>query len=234
MNAGKKGRKKSTVISIAVALENNICQSCLNDMEFGVPVGVRDKMLKEARENSSNNNSNNSLVIPRSEVGLTYHYQQQPIAENSLTNGNIYTIPETRQLTQFASSLRAVESKHKTAFRNLPKLCSFWLNNTCNRVLKNTCPFRPCCGAFAFPELASTNKEICNELIKDLETIGAAEVMRNMKPHIKQVLSSAISGVNRAEAIRQRITGQDDLSKKYLGRIKVNTLLKDILLILIL
>ena len=41
--AGPQGRYKETIISYAVAKERNICQTCLNDMKYGLPVGVRDR-----------------------------------------------------------------------------------------------------------------------------------------------------------------------------------------------
>eukprot|EP01031_Cornospumella_fuschlensis_P044308 gene44308-54179_t len=40
--AGPNGRFKETVISYVVAAERNICQCCLNDLRYGLPVGVRD------------------------------------------------------------------------------------------------------------------------------------------------------------------------------------------------
>ena len=33
------GRRKQTIISYKVAKERNICQTCLNDMKYGVPAG---------------------------------------------------------------------------------------------------------------------------------------------------------------------------------------------------
>jgi hypothetical protein len=105
-------------------------------------------------------------------------------------------------LEQFSRSLHSVEAKTKTAFRNLPKLCSFWLNGTCNRVIKKSCPFRPCCGAFAFPEIAGSNRELCRELVQALESDGPAEVMKSMKPEIKKALSDALKGT-----VRMPMTG---------------------------
>ena len=40
--AGAKGRWKETIISREVAIEKNMCQACLTDMTYGVPVGVRE------------------------------------------------------------------------------------------------------------------------------------------------------------------------------------------------
>ena len=53
-------------------------------------------------------------------------------------------------------TLKKSQERHRSrgtvAFRNLVKLCSFWVAGTCTRVVGKTCPFRPCCGSFAFPE----------------------------------------------------------------------------------
>jgi hypothetical protein len=87
------------------------------------------------------------------------------------------------------------------------------------RVLKKTCPFRPCCGAFAFPEIAGTNKEICSKLVADLERDGPAVVMKTMDQPTKDAIRESLKG-NREEAIRKRVSGDDDLSNKYLGNMK--------------
>jgi len=46
---GNKGRYKETVVCREVAMERNICQACLMDMTFGVPVGVRDSVLNASQ-----------------------------------------------------------------------------------------------------------------------------------------------------------------------------------------
>ena len=43
---------KCTQVCIQVAQHRNICQACLNDMQYGLPVGVRDKLLKEGKLNN--------------------------------------------------------------------------------------------------------------------------------------------------------------------------------------
>ena len=50
--------------------------------------------------------------------------------------------------------------------RNLPKLCSFWCLQTCNRVVNSACPYRPCNGTFRFPELASLHKDHLSTLVR--------------------------------------------------------------------
>jgi pre-mRNA-splicing factor RBM22/SLT11 len=110
-----------------------------------------------------------------------------------------------------------------TAFRNLPKLCSFWLNGACNRVLRKTCPFRPCCGTFIFPEIIRTQKTIHEALVQRLTTEGPAVVMKSLDTETKAAFQQALKGVNREDSIKKRVTGDvesDELAKKYLNRLQ--------------
>jgi len=217
--AGSGGRVKETVVSMTVARERDICQACLNDMKYGLPVGVRDKLLAQEAAKGR------ALTLPTSEVGARYHYQQLAAAggESAVVPFGLEMAdqPVARQLDVFAKARSEIEARSKTAFRNLPKLCSFWLAGTCTRVLKKVCPFRPCCGQFGFPEIAS-NRPVHEELVKKLEAQGPAEVMQSLDGETRALIKAAISGVNRDDAIRKRVLGQDDLSKKYLGQFKHN------------
>jgi hypothetical protein len=42
---GKLSRWKETIVCASVAREKNICQSCLNDLEYGVSFHVRDHIM---------------------------------------------------------------------------------------------------------------------------------------------------------------------------------------------
>ena len=46
--AGTKGRLKRVEICKNCAQTKNVCQVCIYDMQYGLPVAVRDKVLKEA------------------------------------------------------------------------------------------------------------------------------------------------------------------------------------------
>lgn len=56
------------VISPEVARAKGVCQCCLMDMEFNLPVGVRDALLKGSAEEQA--------LIPQSGVNQTWHYDQ--------------------------------------------------------------------------------------------------------------------------------------------------------------
>lgn len=249
--AGPGGRYKETIIAIAVAKERNICQTCLNDMKYGLPVGVRDALLKQAEGDTQ-------IALPTSDVGQRYFYENQSnqldgyTAHNQLTTGTIRltfftprlsrqikpnntpnntpkntpnntpnththtlgvaidqaNVPAARQLDKFSRVLQVAEAKSKTAFRNLPKLCSFWLAGTCTRVLRKTCPYRPCCGTFVFPEIAGSgeNRPILDNLVAALNKDGAAVTMKNIDSATRTAFQQAMRG-NREEAIRKRVSG---------------------------
>ena len=70
-----------------------------------------------------------------------------------------------------------------------------------------------------FPEIAGSDREICQKLIKSLEADGPAAVMKSMDSATKDAIRESLKG-NREEAIRKRVTGEDDLTKKYLGNMQ--------------
>ena len=51
-----------------MAQHRNICQACLNDMQYGLPVGVRDKLLREGQLN------NNMMVCMMDSYTLVHPY----------------------------------------------------------------------------------------------------------------------------------------------------------------
>lgn len=215
--AGPAGRYKETIVSFVIAKERNICQACLNDMQYGLPVGVRDQLIKESK---------GTIALPRSDVGQRYFHDQQAQLQADGQSGsiedvayNIQHAPEANQLARFSMVKQIQEARNATAFRNLPKLCSFWLNGTCNRVKRKACPFRPCCGTYVFPELASTHRDIMKTLIDDLNSRGADVVQKDLSSEVKEAFRSSLKG-NKDEAIKKRVFGEDELSSKYLGKMK--------------
>lgn len=228
--AGTQGRYKETIIAMVVAKERGICQACLNDIKTGLPVGVRDAILGQQQSSSS---SQQQLQPMYGSVNLQYHYlnqiNEQKASSNEPNSSQLIAEatfnPQGQQLlAQFAEKKKASESKHGgIAFRNLPKLCTFWLNGVCTRSKLKTCPFRPCCGTYLFPELLGTPeyRGIADALTKRLEEEGADKVQRSMDKETKQAFRTVINAgnKNRDENIRQRVQGTDDLTKKYLNQL---------------
>jgi pre-mRNA-splicing factor RBM22/SLT11 len=191
------GRQKETIISYTVAKERNICQTCLNDMQYGLPVGVRDKILAEVGHVMKR--------APESAEGARNHYaliatgsgsKEDTSSALTLTNEELLQSAAGQKLIRLAQAKATQEAKNTVSFRNLPKLCSFWVLGTCKRCVKGVCQFRPCAGpqSFAFPELARTHKDICTELIERLKKEGATEVMNTMDPEVRKALQGSRRG----------------------------------------
>ena len=228
------GRQKETIVSFVVAKERNICQTCLNDMQYGLPVGVRDKLLEQLGQS-------NALALaaaPTGGVGAAYHYHQLESGSSSsssstanssstalVTQGFAQQAASSaaeRQLAVFAQARAAIEARSSTAFRNLPKLCSFWVAGTCTRCVKKLCQFRPCAGetSFAFPEIARSHKDLHRALVDRLKEEGATEVMKTLDEPTRKALREAGMGYNHDTAIQDRVAGKDELSDAYLGAYK--------------
>ena len=217
--AGPQGRFKETIVCREVAVEKNICQACLTDMTFGVPVGVRDALLKAG----GGDDVVGGYAAAKSNANQAHFYAQQrrAIDEGGSSAAAVQQLEPSRELLSLARSIEAANARSGTAFRNLPKICSFWLAGTCTRVGKGkqrgTCPFRPCCGLFKFPELAASHPTECAALVDDLRQNGAGAVMLTCPDDVRQAIKEAISG-NKDEAIRNRVAGKDDVSGRYVGR----------------
>lgn len=85
-------------------------------------------------------------------------------------------------------------------------------------MLSGTCPFRPCCGIFKFPELASDYPDECQQLIGQLTADGPGEVMKSLDSNLRQLLMDSQKG-SKDQAIRDRYYGvKDNLANKYLAR----------------
>lgn len=103
---GASARYKETVISPEVARAKGVCQCCLMDMEYNLPVGVRDALLKGTEEVAN---------LPQSGVNQTYHYDQ--VAKASREDVEVasphpsYTVDVLCQ----RPDLGAAAARHRTA-----------------------------------------------------------------------------------------------------------------------
>ena len=158
--AGPHGRFKETIVCREVAVEKNICQACLSDMTFGVPVGVRDALLR-----AGGAPEHGGYAEALSNANQAHYYgQRRAEIDQGGALGSAQRMEPSRELLSLARQIESANAKAGTAFRNLPKICSFWMAGTCTRVGKGTCPFRPCCGLFKFPELARNHRDECAAL----------------------------------------------------------------------
>jgi pre-mRNA-splicing factor RBM22/SLT11 len=137
------------VVCREIALSKNVCQVCLLDLDYGIPVQARDAALGRERE-----------MLAKSDVNI--EYQTEQIAK-ALANG------EETYADSGVGKVRANELLNKLARKkpyynkNKSPICTFWLRNACNR---NDCPYRPCNGDTNMPELTSA-PELRQQNIKD-------------------------------------------------------------------
>jgi len=222
---GSEARYKETIIAAEVAIAKNVCQVCLMDMEYNLPVAVRDKLTGAG----SADRGVGGVQMPTSDVNKEWYWENQ---KKSFEEGTLQGYQELNsggakgmgQSFEKLAALSRNNSSSNTPYydRNLPKLCSFWVRQTCGRVVNNSCPYRPCCGTFRFPELASTHPELLSALVRKLHMDGAVSVMRDTSAEmeeIRETLRDSQRG-SRNEAIKARYHGtkDDKLAQKYLER----------------
>ena len=164
---GHDARYKRTVVCKEIALAKNVCQVCLLDLEYGIPVQARDAALGAISE----------MAIPKSQVNVEYVTKQ---IEEKLENGDNDVqgmlggvgasdgdgkgIGGKQQIVNEAMEQLTRMARKKPYYqKNKAPICTFWLKDSCTRA---DCPFRPCNGDTHMPEL-SANASFRKQNIKD-------------------------------------------------------------------
>lgn len=129
--AGTKGRMKRVEICRACAQAKNVCQVCIYDLQYGLPVKVRDKVLREAAGSSA---PNPATAVPQSTANRAWFSAQQ---QRLLEQGEGVAAQGTALAHAQLSEMAQMEPRYE---RNLPKLCSFFAKGECDRG--SSCPFR--------------------------------------------------------------------------------------------
>lgn len=126
--AGTKGRLKRVEICRSCAQAKNVCQVCIYDLQYGLPVKVRDRVLREAGSASA------VSAVPQSMANRSWYTAQQ---NRALEQGN-NALGDTNELPHAKlNDMSRMEPRYE---RNLPKLCSFFARGECDRGAD--CPFR--------------------------------------------------------------------------------------------
>jgi pre-mRNA-splicing factor RBM22/SLT11 len=126
--AGTKGRWKRVEICQNCARTKNVCQVCIFDLQYGLPVGLRDKVLAE------HGSSHAIAAVPQSDANRSWYRQQEARALEQGQGG--MAVPGAAAHAKLQSMARMAPRYE----RNLPKLCSFFATGECNRG--SNCPFR--------------------------------------------------------------------------------------------
>jgi len=123
-NPGNGMRFKTTVICQTCAKIKNVCQTCLLDLEYGLPTQVRDTALALQNE------------APTSDVNREYYAQNM---EGKL-EANRSGLDSTRASSAAKDMLKQLARTDPYYKRNRPHVCSFFVKGECNRG--DQCPFR--------------------------------------------------------------------------------------------
>lgn len=122
---GKDARYKKTVICKTCAKAKNVCQCCLFDMKYGLPVQVRDSVLESHEKvEMPSDSKGRRVMLARLEAKLDDEGGALPQYEQ--TNPLLEQIARNRGKTNYN--------------RNRARICTFYVTGRCTRG--DTCPYR--------------------------------------------------------------------------------------------
>ncbi|KIY72035.1 pre-mRNA-splicing factor SLT11 [Cylindrobasidium torrendii FP15055 ss-10] len=139
-NPGSGMRYKTTVICQTCAKVKNVCQTCLLDLEYGLPTQVRDTAL--ALEAGA----------PTSDINREYYAQNM----ESKFDGDKSLLGSSRTTSVGKEMLKQLARTDPYYKRNRPKICSFFVKGECNRG--SDCPYR---------HEMPANNDLANQNIQD-------------------------------------------------------------------
>ncbi|KAN0019121.1 hypothetical protein ACTFIU_002323 [Dictyostelium citrinum] len=170
---GASSRVKKTEICKTCSQVKNVCQVCIHDLEFGLPVQVRDAAL-------ASNQFENSYVTDK---GIEYQAtENQRLIDNGLISydnfqpSDIVTkLAKTIPKSNFNNNNSGDKNSGNKYDPNAPKICSFFQKGSCNRG--DECPNR---------HDTNSNPEYANQNIKDRYNGVNDPVAKNMLNKIQQ------------------------------------------------
>ena len=137
--AGTKGRVKRVEICKTCAKTKNVCQVCIFDLQYGLPVQVRDKVLAQEGANTALT----LTAMPQSDTNRAWFHamnQRAIEAQSGQSSNNALALSQDMATLQATATLQSMARMEPRYQRNLPKLCSFYARGECNRG--TDCPFR--------------------------------------------------------------------------------------------
>eukprot|EP00201_Polytomella_parva_P000168 CAMPEP_0175039980 /NCGR_PEP_ID=MMETSP0052_2-20121109/958_1 /TAXON_ID=51329 ORGANISM="Polytomella parva, Strain SAG 63-3" /NCGR_SAMPLE_ID=MMETSP0052_2 /ASSEMBLY_ACC=CAM_ASM_000194 /LENGTH=192 /DNA_ID=CAMNT_0016302039 /DNA_START=142 /DNA_END=720 /DNA_ORIENTATION=+ len=117
---GNDARYKKTIICQEVAKAKNVCQVCLLDLDYNLPVQVRDHALGVTPEDD-----------PQSEVGKEFKLNEE------MKQGTLGDTYKESRPNSMLSKLQRTQPYYK---RNQARVCSFFQRGACTRGAE--CPYR--------------------------------------------------------------------------------------------
>lgn len=125
---GAKMRFKKTEVCQTCAKLKNVCQTCILDLEYGLPTQVRDAALKIKDD------------LPKSDVNREFYIQNidKELANNPDYHGPAGTVGKiSSHKSEMLTKLARTTPYYK---RNRAHICSFWVKGECKRG--EECPYR--------------------------------------------------------------------------------------------
>ena len=135
---GPRARFKKTEICGTCAKLKNVCQTCILDLQYGLPVQVRDEALLKQDETAILQKD----TLPVSHTNRNYMYEQ--LEDQVGLGGDNTSLQLPYKSIDIANGgnpmLERIQRKGPYYKRNLPHICSFYVKGTCNRG--DACPYR--------------------------------------------------------------------------------------------
>nr|CAG4643996.1 EOG090X0770 [Lepidurus arcticus] len=126
---GVKMRFKKTEVCQTCAKLKNVCQTCLLDLEYGLPIQVRDQAIRTQ-----------DALLPKTDVNKEYFISN---AERQMAaSGDPTFVPGAPSGKAQPPSDLLLKLARTTPYyaRNRPHICSFWVKGECKRG--EECPYR--------------------------------------------------------------------------------------------
>ncbi|KAK9796709.1 hypothetical protein WJX73_008424 [Symbiochloris irregularis] len=157
---GNDARYKKTIICQEVAKAKNVCQVCLLDLDYNLPVQVRDQALGIEDE-----------TLPESDVGKEYQLAQQS------KDGVLDSSFSKQKANDTILKLQRTTPYYK---RNKAPICSFFVKGECKRG--SECPYRhemPSVGPLAEQNIKDryygVNDPVANKMMNRMDQLPKPE-----------------------------------------------------------
>eukprot|EP00762_Andalucia_godoyi_P002069 ANDGO_02638.mRNA.1 Zinc finger CCCH domain-containing protein 4 len=139
-----EARFKKTQVCQSCAKLKNVCQCCILDLQYNLPVAIRDKIISSHvdehhrhqsngnsadNSSSSSSSSSNALVVPTSTTN------RQLLLSSAAPFSS-----DSGKATGKEAILRSLTKDQPYFARNKPFVCGYWLKGKCTRG--EYCPFR--------------------------------------------------------------------------------------------
>ena len=141
---GADARFKKTEICQTCARAKNVCQTCVLDLDYQVPVQVRDHALGTEAE-----------ALPQSGANMEYFVQN---LQKSIESGEFDA--QQRNKAKPSELLSQLQRSGPMYSRNKAKICSFFVKGCCTRG--SECPFR-----HELPQETHKDQSLAQQNIKD-------------------------------------------------------------------